>query len=191
MANPTRTLVQPLSRPEGEPGRAAHEAGPPPAGHEPLEEGLQRLDPRVKKIWGLGLLGRTAFFAVAALVGERFVALPVPAGALPIVVVVVGLALAIFWPRALYGAWGFRIRTDDLYVRRGVVWRAASVIPHRRIQHVDTQSGPIERALGLAQVVIYTAGVRGADVTIPGLARPDAESLRDRLAALGGVDDGV
>lgn len=176
----------------GEPRPAASPAGEaPPEARSDGEPTLQRLHPRVRALWRFGLLGRTAFFTVAAAVGERFVDLPVAAGVVPAVVAAAGLALTAFWPSARYRAWGFRVREDDLYVRHGVLWRVVSVVPHRRIQHVDTRNGPLERALGLAQVVVYTAGARGADVTVPGLERERAESLRDRLAALGGLDDGV
>ena len=66
-----------------------------------------------------------------------------------------------------------------------------SVIPHRRIQHVDTRRDLLERWLGLARVVVYTAGIRGAQVTIPGLPADEAEALRDQLAELGGADEGI
>jgi membrane protein YdbS with pleckstrin-like domain len=40
-------------------------------------------------------------------------------------------------------------------------------------------------------VVVYTAGSRGAIVTIPALGRAQAEALRDRLAELSGAGDAV
>lgn len=109
----------------------------------------------------------------------------------PVAVLAIGCALAAAWPPARYRGWAFRMRERDLWVRRGVFWRVVSVVPYSRIQHVDTRHGPVERWLGLASLVVYTAGVRGADVTIPGLARGEAESLRERLAALGGDEDAV
>ncbi|NIQ53994.1 MAG: PH domain-containing protein, partial [Gammaproteobacteria bacterium] len=58
-----------------------------------------------------------------------------------------------------------------------------SVVPHTRIQHVDVRRGPLDRWLGLARVVVFTAGSRGAMVEVPGLDAGDAEALRDRLIA--------
>jgi membrane protein YdbS with pleckstrin-like domain len=53
-----------------------------------------------------------------------------------------------------------------------------------RIQHVDTTTGPVERRLGLATVVLYTAA--GASV-IPALAQDEAAAVRERIAALANV----
>ena len=83
------------------------------------------------------------------------------------------------------------LRDEDVLIRQGVFWHTTSLVPHSRIQHVDTLRGPLERWLGLARVVIYTAGTRGARLTIPALAAEEAEALRDRLALLGGRGDAV
>lgn len=101
------------------------------------------------------------------------------------------LAAMGFLPAARYRAWSYQLRERDLVLRRGVLWHAVSVVPHSRIQHVDTRRGPLERWLGLARVVIYTAGSVGGALTIPGLAATDAEALRDHLATIGGGDDAV
>jgi membrane protein YdbS with pleckstrin-like domain len=58
------------------------------------------------------------------------------------------------------------------------------VVPFVRIQHVDTSRSPIERLVGLASTVVYTAGSRGADVSVPGLETGDADDLRERLKRL-------
>ena len=59
-----------------------------------------------------------------------------------------------------------------------------TVVPYVRIQHVDASRGPVERAFGLATTVVYTAGSRGADVSIPGLSPERAEDLQTRLKQL-------
>ncbi len=72
-----------------------------------------------------------------------------------------------------------------------MLFRTTSIVPHARIQHVDTRHGPIDRWLGLAGVVVFTAGNRGAILTIPALEAEEAEEIRDRLAAQSGVGDAV
>jgi len=57
-------------------------------------------------------------------------------------------------------------------------------VPLVRIQHVDSRRSAFERLVGLASTVVYTAGSRGADVTIPGLTPTDADGLRKRLKRL-------
>ncbi|MFW5965076.1 MAG: PH domain-containing protein [Natronomonas sp.] len=83
-----------------------------------------------------------------------------------------------------YRSWTYEVREDSLYLERGVVTRVKTVVPYVRIQHVDASRGPIERTFGLATTVVYTAGSRGADVSIPGLTPERAEDLQTRLKQL-------
>jgi membrane protein YdbS with pleckstrin-like domain len=83
-----------------------------------------------------------------------------------------------------YRSWSYEVREDSLYLERGVVTNVRTVVPYVRIQHVDASRGPIERAFGLATTVVYTAGSRGADVSIPGLSPERADDLQARLKQL-------
>ena len=100
--------------------------------------------------------------------------------------VVVGLV----WVHLRYRIWSFRVREDALYLERGVITNVKTVAPHVRIQHVDTSRGPLERALGLSTLVVYTAGSRGADVSIPGLTTAEAADLQQRVKELAIAADG-
>lgn len=79
---------------------------------------------------------------------------------------------------------GYAERVDDLLIRRGIMFRKATVVPYGRLQFVDVDSGPIDRMFGLATVKLHTASA-ATDATIPGLPRAEAERLRDSLAGLG------
>ena len=81
-------------------------------------------------------------------------------------------------------AWGYAERADDLLVRRGVMFRRMSVIPYGRMQYVEVEAGPFERAFGLATVQMHTAAA-ASDARIPGLVAEEAERLRDQLTSLG------
>jgi membrane protein YdbS with pleckstrin-like domain len=83
-----------------------------------------------------------------------------------------------------YRAWGFDVEDDALFLRRGVLTAVETAVPYVRVQHVDTRRSPLERLVGLSSVVVYTAGSRGADVTIPGLRPERARKLREQLRAL-------
>jgi membrane protein YdbS with pleckstrin-like domain len=80
-----------------------------------------------------------------------------------------------------YRAWGFEMRDDYLYLERGVLKKVNSKVPYVRVQHVDTQRGPVYRIFGLSKLVVYTAGSRGADVSIPGLLPGEAEDIQEDL----------
>ncbi len=99
-------------------------------------------------------------------------------------IVVAGIAIAAGYAIRLYQAWRFELQSDALYLERGVITFVETAVPFVRVQHVDTQFGPIERLLGLSSVVVYTAGSRNADVRIPGLTPDRARDLQDTLREL-------
>jgi membrane protein YdbS with pleckstrin-like domain len=84
----------------------------------------------------------------------------------------------------LYRIWSYEVREDSLLLERGVITRVKTVVPYVRVQHIDTSRGPIERVVGISSLVVYTAGSRGADVTIPGLTPDEAADLQARLKVL-------
>lgn len=100
-------------------------------------------------------------------------------------VILTGFAVWTFWliPRQVK-AWGYAERTDDLLIRRGVLFKKMTVVPYGRMQFVDVAMGPIERAMKIASVKLHTAAP-ATDATVPGLDPDEAERLRDNLAARG------
>jgi hypothetical protein len=136
----------------------------------------------VQLVWvGRALVSATVVGVVVAVVNRLVVDgpwwAPFAAGG---VVGTLGVLLAL----ARYRAWSYEVRDDALYLERGVVTQVRTVVPFVRIQHVDSSRGPVERAVGLASTVVYTAGSRGADVTVPGLTPTGADGLRERLKRL-------
>lgn len=81
------------------------------------------------------------------------------------------------WPR-----WGYAETADALWVRHGVMFRSLTVVPYGRLQVVDVQAGPLQRAFGLASVTLVTASA-ATDARIPGLPYAEAVRLRDRLTS--------
>ena len=140
------------------------------------------LDPSVQRVWALQAVVPT--LVLGGIVAGVF-SFVEPGGAWIGTVV----ALAVFVVAAVfavlrYRSWSYEVREDSLYLERGVLTEVTTVVPYVRIQHVDASRGPIERAFGLATTVVYTAGSRGADVSIPGLSPERAEDLQTRLKQL-------
>lgn len=150
---------------------------------------MVQLDRRVRWVWVMGWAIPVVVSGVAAtgmLVGG------VPMGPwIALGVAVVAAACAATLPFLAYRNWGYRLTEDELILRYGIVTKVERWVPRLRIQHVDLVGGPVERMLGLRQLVVYTAGTREADVKIPGLSGPDAERIRGDLLAWtkGAVDD--
>jgi membrane protein YdbS with pleckstrin-like domain len=103
---------------------------------------------------------------------------------------VVGAAVGFAWGRARWRRWRWSDLPEALELHRGVIVHRASYVPYHRIQQIDVERGPLERSLGLAQLVVRTASAT-TDAAVPGLAEDEAVRLRTRLLARAGVDDAV
>jgi membrane protein YdbS with pleckstrin-like domain len=148
---------------------------------------MESLHPRVRILWTgrIAVIG-AVLTGIAALVDRFLLSIPlefVAVGA--VLLTVIGGLHAI----AAHRIWQFTLDTDALFLVRGVITRTDTSVPYVRVQHVDTTRGPVERSIGLASVVVYTAGSRGADITIPGLKPERATKLRERLRDLAGESE--
>ncbi|HET8757103.1 MAG TPA: PH domain-containing protein [Solirubrobacteraceae bacterium] len=93
-----------------------------------------------------------------------------------------GLVVAVTVAPALrWRSWRWDVQPEAIELRHGVLRIRHTVIPMVRVQHVDTTSGLLAQAFGLATVQIHTA----ADShTIPLLTDVDAEGVRTRITEL-------
>jgi len=146
------------------------------------------LDSRVRVVWVLqGLLSAAILSAIVGAVASFFVA---GAGWIGAATFAIVGTLVMIHSILRYRIWTYEVREDALYLERGVLTRVRTVVPYVRIQHVDASRGPVERSVGLASSVVYTAGTRGADVTIPGLTSERADDMQERLKQLAILADG-
>ena len=99
-------------------------------------------------------------------------------GSLAVVVIIV-IALTPRRVRAI----GYQLREDDLVFRKGLMFQRVVAVPYGRMQLVDINRGPLDRAVGLSELKFVTAAA-ASGVVIPGLPEADAEELRDRLVEL-------
>jgi membrane protein YdbS with pleckstrin-like domain len=166
-----------------QPQQYEDEASPP--ADASAEGAMTALDPR--QIWVLtiraGLFG--LLLVVIALVAD-FGPLrdtPIPAWYLTGAVTAAALVGTLVFPRRRYRRWGYREGEDELQIRRGMLVRVRTVVPFGRVQHIDVAQGPIQRAFGLATIILHTAGTAGAAVPLPGIRQAEAEAMRDRIRA--------
>jgi membrane protein YdbS with pleckstrin-like domain len=149
-------------------------------------EPAEGLDPRAKILWRItGTLGALPLLAVGAFVSWallRVVEVPLLLGVLPaLAALVLFVVLAGVVPDLRWRRWRYEIRDDEVDLQRGIVWVTRTLVPLARIQHVDTQSGPLQRWFELATVVFYTAA---GPNRIPELSASVAAAVRDRIAEL-------
>ena len=144
---------------------------------------MNRLHPRIRLLWVARAVVLAGIVGGATGAAVLFTSLPIPTYA-PFVVGGLFLVVGVVYALLRYRAWGYEIRDDSLYLQRGVLTKVYTVVPYVRVQHVDSARGPLERLTGLASTIVYTAGSRGADVSVPGLTPDGAEELQDRLKRL-------
>jgi hypothetical protein len=154
-----------------------------------LPDPQQRLPEAAVGLWRLvlGLSSAGAFvgsLALAPLADE----IGLPVWLAPAAVAVLGAAAVMVIPRVRWRRWRYEVRDDEIDLRAGLWTIRRTLVPIRRVQHVDTESSPLQTFYDLATVRFYTAA--GA-TEIPALRRDEAERVRTRIAALARTRDDV
>jgi membrane protein YdbS with pleckstrin-like domain len=105
--------------------------------------------------------------------------------------VVLGLAVSAFvTPRLDWEHYRYEVTELGLYVARGWLWRRWQIVPHARVQTVDTTAGPLLRLFGLVSVAVTTASAAGG-TEIPGLPPDVAAALVTELSRRAGLEEGT
>jgi len=136
-------------------------------------------------VWVLRIRAATSalvLFGIAAVLDATALRETVlPPGLVPGIVALLGLAFVAWLPRRRWRAWAYREGDEELDIRHGRLVRVRTLVPFARVQHIDVSEGPVERNLGLATLILHTAGTRAAAVPLPGLTRDEADQMRDRI----------
>jgi len=77
----------------------------------------------------------------------------------------------------------YAIREQDISKQSGLIFRKLSCQPILRVQHVEVNRGPLDRAAGLASLQVFSAGGEMHTFDIPGLSIERAEQLREFILA--------
>lgn len=149
-----------------------------------MPEPTERLPDAARAYWrAVGTLQGLGVLAAALVVGGSVGGLgwlALAAGAAAIAVLG-GVVPTLRWRR-----WRYEVREDEIDLLRGAFVVRRTLIPIRRVQHVDTESGPLQDSFGLATVTFHTAA---GGVEIPALLKSQADTVRARVAALARTRD--
>lgn len=144
--------------------------------------------------YGLTAVGLVVAAAATEIAVERYsvlsLTLPWPPGLATALVFFAGATFCWLWPRALFQRWSYELGESCLDLKRGVVVFRHTSIPYHRVQNINTSRSPIERHLGLTQLVIHTAS-SGTDAHIPGIGVEDADDVRRLILERAGRGDQV
>lgn len=146
-----------------------------------MEETLTPLHPSHVKEMRVQALLTSVPFVIAALVLETSDLLFPGVFLVPVVLAALFIVLRV--PLRRYSARGYAMGDDRLRVAKGLLFRSDTVVPFGRVQHIDVNQGPLERAFGLATLTLYTAGSHNASVTVPGLGHAKALEMREAIRA--------
>ncbi|MFB6367091.1 PH domain-containing protein [Paenibacillus elgii] len=125
------------------------------------------------------LLAAVVFFLAHRFHWPGWIPVVLAAGVLAEIVLTVLVMPELRWKR-----WRYEVREDEIMLQQGVMFVKRTLIPMVRIQHVDTNQGPLLRAYGLSGITFSTAA---GSHEIPALNNETAEALRVRIAELAKV----
>ncbi len=77
---------------------------------------------------------------------------------------------------------GYLVRDYDFSYQRGYLTYKLISVPYNRIQHVEVNQGVIPKLFNLASVKVYTAGGATSDLSVPGLPKEVAESIKSFIS---------
>ena len=85
------------------------------------------------------------------------------------------------FPKIRWERWRYEVRDQEIELQHGLFIVKRTLVPMVRVQHVDTEQGPILRKYDLSEISISTAATTH---TIPALITEEADELRSRISVL-------
>lgn len=96
-------------------------------------------------------------------------------GAALIIFALYAYCFIFFIPNLRWKHWRYEVRENEIEIQHGIFVIKSTLVPMIRVQHVDTEQGPILRKYHLATVTVSTAATVHE---IPALDEDEAEELR-------------
>lgn len=88
------------------------------------------------------------------------------------------LVFIVPWITLHYLRFRYWITPDELVIHSGVLTRRRRNIPVERIQNIEIEQAPLQRLLGTAKVVVYTAGSATAEGVLEYVGIEEARDIR-------------
>lgn len=146
----------------------------------------RKLSKSAIKAWRISLTIFTLFLALAIFLfwGFAFLSgsdgLSLWSAAAISVAVLIAAGLGIFFiPEVRWQRWYYQVDEHEVDLQSGIIFITRTLVPIKRVQHVDTRQGPILRSYGLADVTISTAATTHR---IPALEEETADRVRDQIS---------
>lgn len=96
-----------------------------------------------------------------------------------ILILLIGLVLSVLgFKRRKYA-----IRYQDIIYAKGLLIHHKTIVPFKRIQHLELHQSFLAKKFDVATLNIFTAGESGGDLKIPGLKSETAERINQFLSS--------
>ncbi|TMW73540.1 PH domain-containing protein [Alteribacter natronophilus] len=146
----------------------------------------RKISPKALPVWRIGAAIEFLISAIVPLaywwLSNQIAFLP---GWLLYVVIAAYISYGVFnialFPKWQWKRWRYRIYENEVELLFGILVVRRVIIPMIRVQHVDTEQGPLLRHYGMASVKITTAATVHE---IPALEESKADEVRDHIARL-------
>lgn len=152
------------------------------------KEPLNQISPKGLKVWRLyGMIHSAVILLIAIGFGALNWWLEGPWWVFAICILVPFLYTYLFvylFPKLRWWRWRYEVREQEIEIQHGLFVVKRTLVPMVRVQHVDTEQGPILRKYDLASITISTAATNH---TIPALITSEADELRSRISTLARV----
>jgi membrane protein YdbS with pleckstrin-like domain len=128
-------------------------------------------------LWALVLWLAPAFFVSERLFEGTFSwwTISVSAG----IAALVSILLVFVMPEIRWRQWQYKVDEHEIDLHYGIWFTRRTLVPVKRVQHVDTRQGPVLRRYALADVVISTAATTHK---IPALQEVTADRARSEIS---------
>lgn len=140
-----------------------------------------KLDPLSVPVRAAESVVRLAWLLVVAVIGS-----PALGGGIsgPVTVVVAGFVVALAYQLVYYQRFEYELTDGTLDIASGVVSRRNREIPIGRVQNVDISRNVLQRAFGLAQINLETAGGSSTEASLRYVSHEEATRLQSELGRL-------
>ncbi len=153
-----------------------------------ISEPKNKISPKALRVWRItGVIKSTIGWFITAIIIILLHTFdePVWISAILIVLGIIFPLLHIFiFPKLRWKRWRYDVREEEIELQKGIFIIGRTLVPMVRVQHVDTEQGPILRKYQLASVIVHTAATAHE---IPALEESEAEELRFYISKLARV----
>ena len=99
-------------------------------------------------------------------------------------IIIIITSTIISWPIFSVPKKKYALRDHDIVYQNGLLWKSFKALPFNRLQHIELTRSPIDRSLGLASLVFYTAGGSYGDLRIAGFPFDEATQMRYHILSI-------